>query len=53
MNSGTTLRPGDDGRDRLLRRDRELLALPHRPRPGEPPPTLFEYLPENAHAVRG
>ena len=22
-------------------------------KPGEPPPTLFEYLPENAHADRG
>ncbi len=27
----TAVRPGDDGGDRLLRRHRELLALPHRP----------------------
>jgi hypothetical protein len=31
-----------------LQRHRELLAIPHGRRPGEPPPTLFEYLPDNA-----
>ena len=30
----THLRPRDDGRDRLLRRHRELFALPHRPQAG-------------------
>src|SRR5213075_2275093 len=42
------LRPRDDRRDRLVRRDRELLAIPYGRLPGEPPPTLFEYLPDNA-----
>ena len=42
------LRPGDARGDRLLRRHRELFALSHRPPPGEPPPTLFEYIPDNA-----
>ena len=43
------LRHGDDGGDGLLRRHRELLALSDRAAsPGEPPPTLFEYLPDNA-----
>ncbi len=43
------VRPRDDRGDRLLRRHRELFALAHRARkPGEPPPTLFEYLPDEA-----
>ena len=44
------VRPGDDRGDRLLRRHRELFALSHRAQAGEPPPTLFEYLPDNALA---
>ena len=39
------VRSRDDARDRLLPRHRELLAPPHRPRAGEPPPTLLDYLP--------
>ena len=34
-------------RDGLLHRHRELLAPPHRPRPGEPPPTLLNYFPDD------
>ena len=43
------LRSGDDGDHRLLRRHRELFSRYLTGRlPGEPPPTLFEYVPENA-----
>jgi excinuclease ABC subunit B len=42
------LRSRDAGGHRRLQRDRELLALPDRPRAREPPPTLFEYIPDNA-----
>ena len=45
------LRPRDDDGGRLLRGHRELLALPVGPRrPGEPPPTLFDYLPDECAA---
>jgi excinuclease ABC subunit B len=39
----------DDGGHRLLRRHRELFSRYFSGRrPGEPPPTLFEYVPDNA-----
>ena len=41
-------RPRDDRRHRLVRRHRELLRFLTGRLPGEPPPTLFEYLPDNA-----
>ena len=44
----TPLRSRNDGGDRGLRRHRELFALLTGRKPGEPPPTLFEYLPDNA-----
>ena len=45
------VRPRDDAGDRLLPRHRELLAAPLRPAPGEPPPTLLDYLPADALIV--
>ena len=49
--SAHDVRPRDDQGDRLLPRDRELLAAPHRPGPGEPPPTLLDYLPADALVI--
>ncbi len=46
------VRHGDDERGRLLLRHRELLAVSLSGRaPGEPPPCLFDYLPQNALLV--
>ncbi len=46
------LRCRNDRGDRLLRRHRELFALSDRPgRPGEPPPTFFEYMSRDALVI--
>ena len=41
-------RSRDAGGHRRLQRDRELFALPDRPRAGRTAPTLFEFIPDNA-----
>jgi excinuclease ABC subunit B len=45
------IRPRDDERARVLQGDRELLAPPVGRAPGEPPPTLIDYLPQGSLIV--
>ena len=46
------LRPRDDGGDRLLRRHRELLPLPHRPQAGRAAPYPLRVHPRQRHRLR-